>query len=573
MFTRLFILTQIQQFMHNINKIITVIALCCCVVLVKAQEQHLAPIVPAGGGKFPVVDAKFLLDGYRSVAAITDRNAIPILRQKVGMLVYVVDVDKIYQLKTLGTVGADKTTVDSDWSTGWIFGAITNATHTGDVTGSDALTITDKAVTLAKMNDIATSTIIGRSAAGTGVPEALDPTAVKAMLNIADNVSFNIDRPITLTGNNNTGQNLGSGGKTMSQFFEAFFFPSIAATPPTVTFTTTQTPLIVPYSTWKDWAGNPPTKSIDFNWTVTNNSLTDNSDDKAITSIKLKSGVTVLATAAPDGSTTQSGVFSAIPFANVYAPQSDFSKTYTLEVIDAQPNTVLSNITLTMSKAIQLTYGAPTVATTLYEYKNTDESVNVSWSITPNDENINYISVNGADAGSTSSTGTKSVALQSVTTGGPVSKTYPLAVTGSIYGVGASKNSPTVSWTNRLYRGTITSAVLPSDGSFAFTDTQIKALPLVDSKLGGDWKSTSGYDFTCGAGGQYVCFAYPDDAATPAVQYYDSNFSTWMTYSAADVTVINRSNFSNQFGYTGTNYKLVFINVQYVSTTVKIRLQ
>ena len=451
---------------------------------------------------------------------------------------------------------------------------ITNATHTGDVTGSDALTITDKAVTLAKMNDIATARILGRNTAGTGSPEALDAATVKAMLNIADNVSFNIDRPITLSGNNNTGQNLGTGGKTMSQFFEAFFFPSIAATPPTNTFTTATIPYTVPFSTWKNWSGigNPPSKDIDFAWSVTNNSLTDNSDDKAITSIKLKSGVTDITSATATGG-NQSGTFSAIPFANVYDPTNDFSKTYTFEVIDAQPNTVLSNITLTMSKAIQLTYGAPTIATTLYEYKNVDESVNVNWSITPNDEGISSISINGADAGSIASSGTKSVALQSVTTGGPVSKTYPLVVTGSIYGAGASKNSPTVSWANRLFRGTITSAVLPSDGTFNFTDNDVKTTLTTENKLGGNWKATAGYDFVCGAGGQYVCFAYPDDAATPVVQYYDSNFSSWMTYSASDVTVINRANFSNQYGYTGTNYKLVFVNVQYFNATVKIRLQ
>jgi hypothetical protein len=47
----------------------------------------------------------------------------------------------------------------------------TNATHTGEVTGSGVLTITDKAVTLAKMNDMATASLIYRRAAGTGTPE------------------------------------------------------------------------------------------------------------------------------------------------------------------------------------------------------------------------------------------------------------------------------------------------------------------------------------------------------------------------------------------------------------------
>ena len=447
---------------------------------------------------------------------------------------------------------------------------ITNANHTGDVTGSDALTITDKAVTLSKMNDIATARILGRNTAGTGSPEELDAATVKAILNLADNVSFNINRPITLSGNNNTGQNLGAGGKTMSQFFEAFFFPSVPATPPTNTFTTTQTPLIVPYSTWKTWSGgvNPPTKNVDFSWSVTNNSLTDNSDDKAITSIKLKPGADSPIAVTPNGLATQTGTFTGVSFNNPsYLPKVDFSKTYTLEVIDAQPNTVTSTITLTMKAAIPLTYTAPTIATTLFEYKTTDESVNLNWSITSNDEGINSVMIDGISKGNTA---TGSTALVLKTT--DASRTYTMTVDGNIYGVVGSKNSPSVSWTNRLYRGTITSSVPPSDVTFNFSDDQIKALSS-ENKLGGDWKATAGSDFVCGAGGQYVCFAYPDDNKTPVVQYYDSNFSSWMSYSASNVTVINRPNFSNQFGYTGTNYKLVFVNVQYFNATVKIRLQ
>jgi len=48
---------------------------------------------------------------------------------------------------------------------------VTNATHTGEVTGSGALTITNKAVTLAKMNDMATASLIYRKSVGVGVPE------------------------------------------------------------------------------------------------------------------------------------------------------------------------------------------------------------------------------------------------------------------------------------------------------------------------------------------------------------------------------------------------------------------
>ena len=48
---------------------------------------------------------------------------------------------------------------------------ISNATHTGDVTGSTALTITDQSVTDAKLTHVATGTVKGRTTAGTGVVE------------------------------------------------------------------------------------------------------------------------------------------------------------------------------------------------------------------------------------------------------------------------------------------------------------------------------------------------------------------------------------------------------------------
>ena len=64
---------------------------------------------------------------------------------------------------------------------------VTNATHTGEVTGSGALTITNKAVTLAKMNDMATASFIGRKTAATGVPEVL--SAVNALLNLGINAT------------------------------------------------------------------------------------------------------------------------------------------------------------------------------------------------------------------------------------------------------------------------------------------------------------------------------------------------------------------------------------------------
>ena len=65
-------------------------------------------------------------------------------------------------------------------------GLVTNATHTGEVTGSTALTITNRAVTNAKLADVATATIKGRVAAATGVVEDLTASQVRTLLNVAD---------------------------------------------------------------------------------------------------------------------------------------------------------------------------------------------------------------------------------------------------------------------------------------------------------------------------------------------------------------------------------------------------
>lgn len=59
----------------------------------------------------------------------------------------------------------------------------------GDITvsGSGAVwTIDDGVVTLAKMADLATSTILGRTTAGTGVPEALTASQVRSLINVED---------------------------------------------------------------------------------------------------------------------------------------------------------------------------------------------------------------------------------------------------------------------------------------------------------------------------------------------------------------------------------------------------
>jgi len=64
---------------------------------------------------------------------------------------------------------------------------VTNATHSGDVTGSGALTIANDAVTYAKMQNVVADDVLLGNTAGAGGPVAeLSATAVRSLLNVED---------------------------------------------------------------------------------------------------------------------------------------------------------------------------------------------------------------------------------------------------------------------------------------------------------------------------------------------------------------------------------------------------
>lgn len=107
---------------------------------------------------------------------------------------YVTDAEKIVIGNTSGTNTGDNA-VNSNYS-----GLVTNATHTGDVTGATALTIAAKAVTLAKMDDVATSSVFYRKTAGTGAPEVQTLATLKTDLGLTGTNSGDQTSIVGITG-------------------------------------------------------------------------------------------------------------------------------------------------------------------------------------------------------------------------------------------------------------------------------------------------------------------------------------------------------------------------------------
>ena len=61
--------------------------------------ELISEITQKNGQQFPLVDSNNLRGGFYSVANIAERDSIPVIRRKEGMLCYVIDIQKYYRLE------------------------------------------------------------------------------------------------------------------------------------------------------------------------------------------------------------------------------------------------------------------------------------------------------------------------------------------------------------------------------------------------------------------------------------------------------------------------------------------
>ena len=96
-----------------------------------------------------------------------------------------------FTLTVAGTASISGTNTGDNATNTLYSGLVSNATHTGDVTGSTALTIAAGSVTLAKQANMATASLVYRKTSGTGAPEINTLATLKTDLGVFSLVDNN----------------------------------------------------------------------------------------------------------------------------------------------------------------------------------------------------------------------------------------------------------------------------------------------------------------------------------------------------------------------------------------------
>lgn len=140
------------------------------------------------------------LDGIEEGATKTDIDSVGDLIHWADSKTTPVDADEIPLLNSVGawiiekvTWANIKATLKTYFDT--LYNMYVHPNHSGEVTSvaDGAQTITEKAVTLAKMNDMATASLLGRDTAGIGVPEVLSATESMALLSGQNGADFSMN--------------------------------------------------------------------------------------------------------------------------------------------------------------------------------------------------------------------------------------------------------------------------------------------------------------------------------------------------------------------------------------------
>jgi hypothetical protein len=189
-------------------------------------------------------------------------------------------------------------------------------------------------------------------------------------------------------------------------------------------------------------------------------------------------------------------------------------------------------------------------------------AITLNWSVTKRSESITTIVVDGTPV---SPTGNNQSGTKSTTVPQNINTTFTMTVSDIPNGSSTVNATTAASWTNRRYWGTLpVGHVLTTVSSLPFAHANISAL---SSDLNGGQVNGSGFiqTRTISTNFDYVVFIFPHNSVNfstnpPRVSIGGFGNNNWIK---------TRSNvqFTNQFGYTGTNYDVwIFGNTQAPNT-------
>jgi hypothetical protein len=189
-------------------------------------------------------------------------------------------------------------------------------------------------------------------------------------------------------------------------------------------------------------------------------------------------------------------------------------------------------------------------------------AITLSWSVTKRSESITTIVVDGTPV---VATGNNQSGTKATTVPQNINTTFTMTVSDVPNGSSTINATTAAAWTNRRYWGTLpVGHVLTTVSSLPFTNANISAL---SSDLNGGQVGGSGFiqTRTIATNFDYVVFIFPHNSVNfstnpPRVSIGGFGNNNWIK---------TRSNvqFTNQFGYTGTNYDVwIFGNTQAPNT-------
>lgn len=369
----------------------------------------------------------------------------------------------------------------------------------------------------------------------------------------SDFLQLDVNRPISRNLGTAEGKNLGSSGETLSRFFEKFFFP---VTPPSVDLSPA-TDSVFAYSVHSLWTLSD---SVSFNYTVTNESYGDSTTDTPIDSLGFAIQDTLIrnisATGGDQSGTTKGFIMSS-------TPTSGYSKFFFFAARDTFGNISVDSVEITLSAAIPLSYGNPSTSPSVYELLGRDTAIDISWSITANDEAVVSISVKDTVTGSTALSGSAARYLIAPSNGGAATQPFNLTVTGDLYGAGTTR-IVNVSWQHRVYRG-----IVP-DGFSAFTDSYVVGNNL-ETALQNSW--VSGESFAIPNDQDYnVYFCIPSEVSYSDIEVFVDLTGQWTALQPSEYDEYAISDFAHSNGYSLKDYKVIVARIPYRNGSVQYRI-